>query len=71
MAKDPNQTTDVADKHPEVIKTMRGAYDKFWKEARPLMVNEKVKMSPTRPYHELYKKQVAGDGIPPWKAPKL
>ncbi|MDE0820969.1 MAG: arylsulfatase, partial [Opitutales bacterium] len=70
MAKDPNQTTDVADKHPEVVKAMRGAYDKFWKEARPLMVNEKAKMSPTRPYHELHAKQLKEGGIPPWKAPK-
>jgi arylsulfatase A-like enzyme len=71
MAKDPNQTTDVADKHPEVVKTMRGAYDKFWKEARPLMVNEDVPMSPTRPYHVLHAKQLKEGGIPPWKAPKL
>ena len=71
MAKDPNQTTDVADKHPEVVKAMRGAYDKFWKEARPLMVNEKAKMSPTRPYHVLHAKQLKEGGIPPWNAPKL
>ena len=71
MAKDPNQTTDVADKHPEMVKTMRDAYDKFWKEARPLMVNEKAPMSPTRPFHVLYAKQLEAGGIPDWQPPKL
>ena len=47
------------------------AYDKFWKEARPLMVNETAPMSRTRPYHVLYNKQVKETGIPKWKAPKF
>ena len=32
---------------------MRAAYDEFWKETRPLMVNEDAPMSPTRPFHVL------------------
>ncbi len=71
MEKDPGQTTDVAAQNPKVVKAMRAAYDKFWKEARPLMVNEEVPMSPTRPYHVLHAKQLKEGGIPPWKAPKL
>jgi arylsulfatase len=71
MAKDPNQTTDIADKNPKVVKAMRAAYDKFWKEARPLMVNEKAPMSPTRPYHVLHAKQLKEGGIPNWQPPKL
>ena len=50
---------------------MRAAYAKFWKEARPLMVNEDVPMSPTRPYHVWYEKQMKAGGIPQWKEPEL
>jgi len=71
MEKDPSQKTDIASEHPEVVKSMRAAYEKFWKETRPLMVNEKAPMSPTRPYHVLHVKQLKEGGIPAWKAPKL
>ena len=71
MKKDPSQKTDISSKHPEVVKSMRAAYEKFWKETRPLMVNEKAPMSPTRPYHVLHAKQLKEGGIPAWKAPKL
>ena len=50
---------------------MRAAYNKFWKEARPLMVNEDVPMSPTRPFHVWFAEQQKAGGIPDWKAPKL
>lgn len=71
MKADPNQTTNVADKHPAVIKQMRAAYDQFWKEARPLMVNETAPMSKTRPFHVHFEKQKQTIGIPMWKPPKL
>ncbi len=71
MINDPSQKNDIADKHPEEIKKMRAAYDQFWKEARPLMVNEKVKLSKSRPYHDLYNKQLKAQGIPNWIPPQL
>ena len=71
MKKDPSQTTNVSEDFPEVVKSMRKAYEEFWEEARPLMVNENVPMSPTRPYHVLYEKQLNTLGIPNWKEPKL
>ncbi len=57
--------------HPEVVEKMRAAYDAWWKATRPLMVNENVPMSPTRPFHELYKKQLENTGIPAWQPPSL
>lgn len=66
---DPHQTTNVIGKHPEVAARMRAAYDVFWKEARPLMVNETAPLSPTRPFHELYRNQLKAGGIPDWTAP--
>ena len=71
MTKDLAQTTNVADKHPEVVKAMQAAWQQYWKEAIPLMVNEDAPMSPVRPYHEWYKAQVADGGIPEWEEPKL
>ena len=50
---------------------MRKAYEEFWEKARPLMVNEDVPMSKTRPYHELYDKQLSEGGIPKWNQPEL
>jgi arylsulfatase len=71
MVKDPGQTTNVMDQHPEVVRKMREVYDAWWRETRPLMVNEGVPMSPTRPFHELYRKQMETTGIPDWKPPKI
>ena len=68
---DPGQTINIADKHPKVVKSMREAYESFWKETRPLMVNEEVSMSATRPYHVLYEKQLKNEGITIWRKPHL
>ena len=71
MEKDLAQTTNVADQHPEVVKAMQAAWQQYWKEAVPLMVNEDAPMSPVRPYHEWYKAQMKDGGIPAWEEPKL
>ena len=71
MRKDPSQLMDIADKNPKVVQSMRLAYEKFWKETRPLMVNEGVPMSPTQPYHVLHAKQLENGGISDWNAPQL
>ena len=72
MKKDPNQTTNILEDHPTVVAEMRAAYAQFWKEARPLMVNETAKMSPTKPYHVLFNKQKeSATGIPAWNPPSL
>jgi len=71
MEADPGQTTNVIDQFPEQVEKMRAAYAEFWKEARPLMVNEEAPMSPTRPYHVWYKEQMEAGGIPDWNEPEL
>jgi arylsulfatase A-like enzyme len=67
MLADPGQTKNVIDQHPEVAEAMRAAYEQFWNEARPLMVNETAAMSPTRPFHVLYEEQLKSTGIPDWR----
>lgn len=71
MQADPGQQNNVIEDHPEIVKTMRDAYDRWWKKTRPMMVNETVPMSPTRPFHVLHEKQLKAGGIPMWKAPRL
>jgi len=71
MLEDPGQTTNLIEEHPDLVGEMRAAYDAWWKATRPLMVNEGVPMSPTRPFHVLYEKQMAAGGIPDWVEPKL
>ena len=67
MEKDPGQKTNIAERSPEIVAKMKAAYDEFWKETRPLMVNEEAPMSPTRPFHVLFEKQMAAGGIPNWE----
>lgn len=66
MEADPGQQTNVMDKFPDVVTRFRSAYDDWWKATRPLMVNESAAMSPTRPFQEAYKAQLASGGIPEW-----
>ena len=71
MVKDPGQKENVAERNPKIVMAMRTAYEQFWKDARPLMVNEGVSMSPTRPFHVWYAEQMKSGGIPQWKVPKF
>ncbi len=71
MLADPSQTTDIAADHPAVVADMKAAYEVFWQEAKPLMINEDAPMSPTRPFHVWYEEQIAAGGIPEWQAPEL
>jgi arylsulfatase len=71
MENDPGQTKNVIAEYPEVAAKMRAAYEQYWQEARPLMVNETAAMSPTRPYHVWFEQQKSTSGIPDWQAPSL
>ncbi len=68
---DPGEQTNVIDQHPEVAVKLLKAYDAWWKEVRPLMVNEDAPLDTGKPFVELYEKQKSAGGIPDWKKPKL
>lgn len=68
---DPYEAKDVAGEHPEVVARLRKAYDKWWSETLPLMVNEDAEYAPVQPQLVRYEKQLKERGIPDWKAPKL
>lgn len=71
MWMDPDQKNNIIKTHPQIVKEMNAAYEKFWDETRPLMVNESAPMSPVRPFHVLFEKQSDGGGIPDWIEPIL
>src|SRR5262249_35182121 len=55
---DPGEKTDVAGQHPEVVKELDEAYDRWWESVQPGLVNEDAAAKPkVSPFQELYKKQ--------------
>ena len=66
IQKDPGQKTNVIEQYPEVAKAMLEAYDIWWTETRPLMINENIPLSPVHPFHEKYYQQKKNGGIPDW-----
>jgi len=69
IANDPGETTNVIDKHPEQVAKMRKAYDQWWSEVLPAMVNEDAPVPNANPFKVLYQKQAASaKGIPAWPA---
>lgn len=62
---DPGETKNVIAEHPEVVATLRTAYDRWWTDVQPLLVNEAVTSIPTiNPFQELYYKQFGGNPTP-------
>lgn len=63
VQKDPGEQNNIIDLHPEVAKAMIEAYNQWWLETRPLMVNEGVPMSKVWPFHEKYYEQLKNGGV--------
>jgi len=57
---DPGQTTDVIAAHPDVARDLSMAFEGWWAECLPLMVNEKSMGPPINPFQELYYQQFGG-----------
>ncbi len=64
---DPYEGTNVAEQHPETVQELIKAYDRWWTETVPLMVNEKRK-DKERHLHTLYDEALK-KGIPDWTPP--
>jgi len=71
IRKDPGQQNNVASQHPEVVGTLLAAYEEWWGEVRPLMINEEASLDVEAPYIVQYEKQKAAGGIPKWIKPNL
>jgi len=71
IANDPYESTNVIDQHPEVVEKLRRAYDKWWADTVPLMVNEDRPYAARHPQEVRYEKQLKERGIPDWVPPKF
>ncbi|HEY3322863.1 MAG TPA: arylsulfatase [Planctomycetota bacterium] len=57
---DPGETKNVIAAHPDIVASLRAAYDKWWRETLPLLVNENVVGPKINPMKELYWRQFGG-----------
>jgi arylsulfatase A-like enzyme len=57
---DPGETKNVIAEHPEEVAKLRAAYDQWWNEVQPLLINENVTGPKINPFKELYWKQFGG-----------
>ena len=57
---DPGESHNVIDDHPEVVATLRAAYDQWWTDVQPMLVNETVIGPKINPMKALYWKQFGG-----------
>lgn len=60
LTKDYAQKTNVAAEHPAVIRELSAAFDKWWDECLPLMVNEKAVGPKLNPFAVQYWNQFGG-----------
>ena len=68
---DPGENTDVSAEHPQVVAKMRAAYDVWWDEVRPMMINENAPLDVGKPFLDQFRAQKESDGIPKWSRPEL
>ena len=54
---DPGEKTDIADKHPDVVKKLDAEYDAWWATLPPYLVNEAAIGPKVNPFKELFEKQ--------------
>jgi arylsulfatase len=57
LAADPGEKVNVIEQHPEAAAKLRAAYDKWWDETVPLLVNEDAVGPKMNPFKEIYWKQ--------------
>lgn len=71
ISRDPYEVNDVSAEHPRALAELRAAYDRWWLDTLPLMVNEDAPFAAEQPQAVRYHKQLAESGIPDWSEPAL
>lgn len=61
---DPGQQTDVSAAHPDVVRDLAAAFDRWWEECQPLLVNEQAVGPRINPFQEIYYRQFGGSPTP-------
>jgi len=57
---DPGETHNVINEHPDVVATLRAAYDRWWEEILPCLENETVLGPAVNPFKGAYWTQFGG-----------
>ena len=71
IEQDPGQQKNVAAEYPAVVRELRTAFDAWWDEVRPMMINEDASLDVPKPFRDQLEKQKKNGGIPDWVAPEL
>lgn len=64
LSVDYGQKNNVIAQHPEVVKELSAAFDQWWSECLPLLVNEKAMGPAINPFQEIYYRQFGGSPTP-------
>ena len=64
LSVDYGQKNNVFAQHPEVVKELGAAFDQWWSQCLPLMVNEKAMGPAINPFQEIYYRQFGGSPTP-------
>ncbi len=54
LVADPGQMRNVINDHPQVVNSLRSAYDQWWNDIQPMLVNEDAPVPEVNPYKTLY-----------------
>ncbi len=60
LAHDPAQRVDVRERHPEVAKELESAYNLWWADTQPYLINESVPAPKVNPFKALFWQQYGG-----------
>jgi arylsulfatase len=62
LRQDPGEKNDIAARHPDVVKQLSAAYDRWWDDVQPFLVNEDAHQTAPKvnPFKELYWQQFGG-----------
>jgi arylsulfatase len=67
---DPGEQKNVAKENPKVVEEVLKAYDAWWDEVRPMMVNEDASLDIEQPFRKQFEKQKKQKGIDQWNDPR-
>ena len=60
LSSDPGEKKNVLEANPDEVAKLRKAYDQWWSDIQPMLVNENVTGPKMNPFKELYWKQFGG-----------
>ncbi len=69
IAKDPGETRNLITEKPKIVQAMKDAYDAWWDEVRPCMINDGVPMTGLDAFRKSCEKQMAEGPLSVWKNP--